>query len=50
LKLFSAQNSFIWCKSCFSHLFIAACQAHICLVIYQHNKASCLVSECLAQV
>jgi len=30
-KLFSAQNSFSWCKSCFSHLFMAACRAHICL-------------------
>ena len=30
-KLFSAQNSFSWCKSCFSQLFMAACRAHICL-------------------
>ena len=30
-KLVSAQNSFSWCKSCFSHLFMAACRAHICL-------------------
>jgi len=29
-KLFSAQNSLSWCKSCFSHLFMAACRAHIC--------------------
>jgi len=30
-KPFSAQNRFSWCKSCFSHLFMAACRAHICL-------------------
>jgi len=49
-KQFSAQNSFSWCKSCFSHLFMSACRAHICLVIYQHNKASCRESECLVLV
>jgi len=30
-RLFSGQNSFSWCKSCFSHLFMAACRAHIYL-------------------
>ena len=30
-KPFSAQNSFSFCKSCLSHLFVAACREHICL-------------------
>jgi len=29
-KSFSALNSFSWSKSCFSHLFLAACREHIC--------------------
>jgi len=49
-KQFSEQDSFSWCKSCFSHLFMSACRAHICLVIYQHKSASCRASESLALV
>jgi len=30
-KTFSAQIIFCWCKSCLSHLFMAACRAHIFL-------------------
>jgi len=36
-KTFSAQNSFSWCKSRFSHLFMAAGRAHTSLLSFMNT-------------